>query len=190
VLNFLVTKVLYDRYPQSNEGLLTRLRTKLVSGEMLASFARSLGLERYVLMNERAYSRSWNLNARILEDVFESLVGAMYLDRGLPHCRRFVERILQTYVCWDEVLVDNNHKDRLMRVCQQKGWSMPCYEIVKVEGPDHSKKYHIQVHVNEHTCVGHGCNTNKRKAEQSAAKEAICSLNLVVPPSAATNVPN
>lgn len=185
VLHFLITKVLYDRYPESNEGFLTRLRTKLVSGETLSGFAQSLGLDRFVLMNQRAYAQNWNSNPRILEDVFEALLGAMYLDRGLPHCRRFVERMLDRHISWEDIIIDNNHKDQLMRVCQHNGWNMPSYEIVTVDGPEHSKLYHIQVHVNERPCVGRGCHTNKRKAEQHAAKEAIEYLKLSVPISAA-----
>lgn len=188
VLNFIITKMLFDRFPRSNEGFLTRVRTKLVSGDTLAKIASDLGLHKFVIMNTRAYTQHWNTNKRILEDVFESLVGAMYLDRGMPYCRRFIERVLTEYISWEDIIEDTNHKDQLMRVCQRNGWKMPCYEIIGVNGPDHRKSYHIHVHVNDQQQVGQGVHANKRKAEQMAAKSAIRMLRLNVPNSAATSV--
>tara|TARA_B000000477_G_scaffold118787_1_gene118592 strand:- start:30 stop:746 length:717 start_codon:yes stop_codon:yes gene_type:complete len=188
VLNFIVTRMIFDRYPNSNEGFMTRIRTKLVSGDNLSRISRDMGLSNFVIMNNRAYTQNWNSNKRILEDVFESLVGAMYMDRGMPHCRRFLERVLSKYISWEDIIQDTNHKDQLMRVCQRNGWKMPVYEINNVNGPDHRKCYHIDVHVNDYFAVGQGVHANKRKAEQLAAKSAIELLNLSVPKSAATSI--
>lgn len=189
VLNFVVTKLLYDRYPTSNEGFLTRIRTKLVSGDYLARLSTHLGLDRFVIMSARAYTQHWHKNRRILEDVFEALVGAIYLDRGLPYCRRFIERLFDKYVDWTQILEDTNHKDQLMRACQRKGWKTPIYEVFQTHETDKREKtYDIQVHVSEHLCVGRGVHTNKRKAEQLAAKNAIEVLHLSVPQSSASNM--
>lgn len=188
VLNFLITKMLFDRYPTSNEGFLTRVRTKLVSGDTLSKIAKDLKLDEFVIMNNRAYTQNWNTNKRIMEDVFESLVGAMYMDRGMSHCRKFIERVLSKYISWEDIIEDTNHKDQLMRVCQRNGWKMPLYEINDINGPDHRKCYNIHVHVNDQKSVGEGVHANKRKAEQLAAQAAIKMLQLTIPDSAATSI--
>jgi len=182
VVNFVVTKYLFERYPRSAEGFLTRIRTKIVSGESLALLSEHLQLPSFVLMNTRALQQNWNKNDRIMEDIFESIVGAMYLDKGLPCCRQFMIKVLDTYVNWEDILQDTNHKDMLMRICQRKGWPMPLYVIENTCGPDHKKIFNIHVLVNE-IVRGQGKHGNKRKAEQLAAQEAIVDLDVEVPKS-------
>jgi ribonuclease-3 len=185
VVNFVVTRYLFERYPTSAEGFLTRIRTKLVSGASLAIMSEALQLPSFALMNSRALQQNWQNNDRIMEDLFESIVGAMYLDKGLPTCRLFLTKILESEIDWDEIIVDTNHKDMLMRICQFKGWPMPVYVIVDTCGPEHNKTYVVEVYIND-TFRGKGENYNKRRAEQTAAKEAITNLNVKVPKSNST----
>ena len=180
VLNFVVTRYLYDKFPRSPEGFLTRIRTKLVSGKMLAILSTQLKFPTLLVMNERAVRQNWSTNPRIAEDVFESVIGAMYLDQGLPRCRTFITHVLETLVDWKEVHQDSNYKDRLMRTCQYKGWDLPDYRLVSTSGPDHKKMFVIEVIV-ENKVVGRGTDYAKRNAEQLAAEEAINMLNISIP---------
>jgi ribonuclease-3 len=100
VVNFIVTRYLFERYPTSAEGFLTRIRTKLVSGASLSIMSEALQLPSFALMNSRALQQNWQNNDRIMEDLFESIVGAMYLDKGfsppvmsVPHLQDIVLRI-------------------------------------------------------------------------------------------------
>jgi ribonuclease-3 len=93
VLGFIITKFLFDRYEKRQEGFLTKARTKLVRSETLAAIALKLGLNNMVLMDEKGQRNGWNNNPKILEDVFEALVGAIYMDLGLLHAKEFVLRI-------------------------------------------------------------------------------------------------
>ena len=90
VLNFVVAKYLFDTYPTKDEGFLTRVRTKLVSGKFLSVVAWRMGMHRVVVMDQKGLMRGWNASAGVLEDVFEALVGAMYLDLGLVEAREFI----------------------------------------------------------------------------------------------------
>ena len=90
VLGFLVTKLLFDKYESRQEGFLTKARTKLVRGNMLASIARRLELDKWILMDEKGIRNGWNHNEKVLEDALEALIGAIYLDLGLLHTKKFV----------------------------------------------------------------------------------------------------
>ena len=71
VLNFIIAKYLYDNYPDENEGFMTKLMTRLVSGKCLSQIAKNMGLQHHIRMNEKALRQTWNENARILEDALE-----------------------------------------------------------------------------------------------------------------------
>ena len=85
VLGFVITKFLYDKFEDRQEGFLTKARTKLVRGETLASIASKLELYKWIQMDEKGMRNEWNRNPKILEDAFEALVGAIYMDLGLLH---------------------------------------------------------------------------------------------------------
>ena len=87
VLGFVITKFLFDRYESRQEGFLTKARTKLVRGETLAKIANTLNLNELVIMDEKGMRNQWNNNPKILEDVFEALIGAIYMDIGLIHAK-------------------------------------------------------------------------------------------------------
>jgi ribonuclease-3 len=173
VLGFLVTKFLFDKYEDKQEGFLTKARTKLVRGNMLADIARKLSLDTWILMDEKGIRNNWNQNEKVLEDAFEALVGAIYLDLGLLHTKKFVIGIFSDpkMVDLDCIMVDDNYKDRLMRYCQANKLSLPDYSIVThLNGT-----FCIGVSVNGAT-LGKGSAKTKKQAEQAAAYEALVQL--------------
>lgn len=180
VLSLVTTKYLYDRYPDASEGLLTRLRTKIVSGTMLSELSERLELHTMVAMNSRAQNAGWNNNSRIKEDLFEAVVGAIYLDHGLPSARDFIIRLLEANVDWDQVHEDTNYKDALMRTTQFMSWELPTYCVVGTSGPDHSKRFTVKVLIQGRE-VGVGTSNSKKNAEQHAAKKALDVLNIQLP---------
>ncbi len=173
VLGFLVTKFLFDQYESRQEGFLTKARTKLVRGNMLASIARRLGLERWILMDEKGIRNGWNHNEKVLEDAFEALIGAIYLDLGLLHAKKFVIGIFSdtSLVDLDCIMVDDNYKDRLMRYCQANKLNLPEYIVTShVNGT-----FCIHVSVNGGV-LGQGSAKTKKQAEQLSAYEALVQL--------------
>ena len=83
VLGFIITRHLFDKYEKEQEGFLTKARTKMVRGKTLCEIATQLGLDSWILMDDKGIRNNWNTNPNILEDVFEALVGAIYLDLGM-----------------------------------------------------------------------------------------------------------
>lgn len=167
VLGFVITKFLFDRYENRQEGFLTKARTKLVRGETLASIATKLGLYSWVQMDEKGMRNEWNKNPKILEDVFEALVGAIYMDLGLLHAKQFILNIYtnQEYVNMNSIMVDDNFKDHLMRYCQTNNLSLPEYRVINHE----NGIFYIDAMV-DNVFLGRGHAKNKKQAEQNAAK--------------------
>jgi len=167
VLGFVITKYLFDRYENKQEGFLTKARTKLVRGETLAHIANHLGLNKYVIMDEKGMRNSWNNNTKILEDVFEALIGAIYMDIGLIHAKEFILRIYQdpAIINMNMIMIDDNYKDHLMRYCQSNGLSLPVYSTLRHD----NGVFYMMVQV-DGVCMGYGFAKNKKQAEQNAAK--------------------
>lgn len=167
VLGFVITKFLYDRYEDKQEGFLTKARTKLVRGETLAKIATKMELYKWIKMDEKGMRNEWNHNPKILEDAFEALIGAIYMDVGLLHAKEFILRIYNdpSFVNMDSIMVDDNYKDHLMRYCQSNGLSLPVYNV----GHHENGVFYIDVFV-DGVCLGRGFAKNKKQAEQNAAK--------------------
>ena len=175
VLNFIIAKYLYDNYPDENEGFMTKLRTRLVSGKCLSQIAKNMGLQHHIRMNEKALRQTWNENARILEDALESLIGAIYLDQGLYITIQFILSQMRQNVDFDEILTDTNYKDILMRYTQMKGIKLPVYNLIHEDGPNHSKSFMVEVIVDDNS-IGNGYGKSKKAAEQNAAHQALLHL--------------
>ena len=105
VLGFIITKHLFDKYEEQQEGFLTKARTKMVRGKTLCEISKTLGLDKLILMDEKGERNGWNSNEHIMEDVFEALVGAIYLDLGMIHAKNFV---LDSFTKVQTSLVDDN----------------------------------------------------------------------------------
>ena len=167
VLGFVITKFLFDRHESKQEGFLTKARTKLVRGETLAKIASVLKLDELVIMDEKGMRNNWNENPKILEDVFEALIGAIYMDIGLLHAKEFVLRIFQdpAFVDMNSIMVDDNFKDKLMRHCQIQNWPLPEYRIAA----HHEGLFYIDIYINN-GFVARGVAKSKKQAEQNAAQ--------------------
>jgi|TARA_B110000259_G_scaffold85497_1_gene99688 ribonuclease-3 len=167
VLGFVITKFLFDQYESRQEGFLTKARTKLVRGETLARIAKILGLEHIVIMDEKGMRNGWNNNPKILEDVFEALIGAIYMDLGLLHAKEFVLRIYNDpkYIDMNLIMIDDNFKDHLMRYCQLNNLQLPEYRV----SAHHEGIFYIDIFVNGQF-MSRGTAKSKKQAEQNAAK--------------------
>lgn len=167
VLGFVVTKWLFDRYESQQEGFLTKARTKLVRGETLAAIARKLQLHELIVMDDKGMRNGWNMNTKILEDVFEALCGAIYMDIGLLHAKEFILRIYENpeFVNMQCLLVDDNFKDHLMRYCQTNNLPLPDYRIAEHK----DGIFVIDVYV-DNSFLGRGWAKSKKQAEQNSAR--------------------
>jgi len=173
VLGFVVTKYLYDMFgEEQNEGFLTKARTKIVRGTTLADISHKLGFYKWIQMDEKGMKNGWNMNSKILEDVFEAFIGALYLDLGLIYAREFILGILKKYPV--DFIFDDNFKDQLMRICHSKKYNLPEYIV---DSPINAL-FNVKVYISG-VEYGSGSGTSKKQAEQNAAKCALLTLGRV-----------
>ena len=173
-INLIVGKLLFDMYPSQNEGFLTQMRTKLVSGTCLAQLARHLHLDRFVIMDSKAMNNGWNQNARILEDIFEALIGAIMLDSGIHMANAFMVACIRAYVDFSELMVNTNAKDALMRYTQAHKLPLPVYHMHESST---ARNYEVTTFVDGAAC-GYGAAPLKKQAQQLAAKGALQKLGV------------
>jgi ribonuclease-3 len=173
LLDVIVGEALYRRFPEQDEGYLTRLRAKLVSGQALAQTARRLGLGDLLLLSENAERSGGRDNAGILADAYEAVVAALYLDQGLDAARRFVHRSALDPIDLSDVATQaTDYKSRLQEHLQAAGAPLPTYRVTDEVGPSHDKTFTVEVRVDD-TPRGAGRGSSKKAAEQHAAREAL-----------------
>lgn len=176
VLDLIVTEVIFDLYPEKNEGFLTKLRAKLVKGDTLAIFARELGLNELLLLAKEVQGQGIENSKSVLSDVFEALVGALYLDAGYDQASQFVRKVIDRYINLDEVITTlDNYKSLLLEFAQARQMKIPTYHVISESGPGHDKTFEIEVLVDEKP-MGSGIGKSKKEAEQKAARKALAHL--------------
>ncbi|HSH01620.1 MAG TPA: ribonuclease III [Anaerolineae bacterium] len=173
VLDFVVGAYLYNRFPQKQEGELTALRAALVRTRTLAGFARQINLGQYLRLGYGEAESGGRERRATLCAAFEAVVGAIYLDQGLPAVQTFMEPLLRPTL--ETVLSESLHKDAKseFQVWAQATHNVtPHYEVVNEEGPDHAKTFTVHVLMGDEVW-GEGQGRNKREAAQAAAEEAM-----------------
>jgi len=179
VLDLIVSEIILNRYPAASEGMMTQLRSRLVKGEMLARIARKIGLGNYVELGDRVKNQGVENSESVLADCFEALVGAIYLDHGYLHCRKFATDLYGKYVTYEELVSSSdNFKSLLLETVQARKLPAPVYNIVKESGPGHDKVFDVEVVVSDKV-LGTGTGKNKKKAEQAAAEKALRDINKI-----------
>ena len=172
VLNLVVAKYLFHKYPNSHEGNLTKIRTKLVNGKTLSFLANKLELSKFLILNSKVENINGRNNTRILEDVFESLICSIYLDLGFTYAEKFILSLIDKHINFQELLIDDNFKDILLRFCQNKFGITPNYKIIETVGPPHNRTFKISCYIHDIE-YKYGKGKNKKDAEQIAARETL-----------------
>jgi ribonuclease-3 len=135
VLNLAAGQYLFDRFPDKNEGFLTRLRTRLVRDKQLSFLAEKLGFKEWLLISPHVEKLGGRDNPRLLEDVYESFIAAIYITIGFYECRDFIFSCYDKYVNLDDIINNNdNYKDILLRFFQVNSWNHPVYDTFLQEG--------------------------------------------------------
>jgi ribonuclease III len=175
ILGLIVADHLYRMLPHTPEGELSYLRSRLVEASSCVSYVSKLDLESFILLGKGERLNDGRGRDTILADLFEAIIGAIYLDGGFEITKQFVlskfsnefEQILQTPI--------QNWKALLQDYCQKKHQKAPTYKVINESGPDHSKQFKVIVFLNDIE-LGHGEGSSKKAAQQSAAENALSKL--------------
>ena len=175
VLSVIVSKFLFVQLKTSQEGQLTQVRSTLVRTETLAKIAQKLLLGEYLFLSKGEEDSGGRTNSTILANTFEALVGAIYLDQGIPTSEKFIRnQILNQWQTLVKSSVSDN-KSKLQEILQKKYHQSPTYKLVRSWGPDHDRTFEIGVYLAE-KALGKGVGKNKQVAAQNAAKSALAGL--------------
>lgn len=171
VLEFCVSDMLYQKYPDLHEGELTARRAALVCERTLSVIARDLHLGDYLLMGHGEEQTGGREKPSILADAMEAVLAAVYVDGGYEAAREVIARLFRE----DERLIawrGHDDKSSLQEYTQAHGLELPAYAIIAQSGPDHDRRFIAQVSVmGEPIATGEG--NSKKAAEQAAAKAAL-----------------
>lgn len=174
VLGMIVAQHLYEQFPSWDQGMLSKAKATIVQEGPLAEAAARLGLEEFIEVSPAERSAGGHARPSVMADVFEALIGALFLEQGLAITRWFVLEHLQpefAKVAKGEVGA-HDFKSRLQEVAQARWRSTPTYRLVTERGEAHDKAFQMEV-VLENEVMGVGWGRNKKEAEQAAAKEAL-----------------
>ena len=171
VLELASSDYLFRHYPSMPEGEMTKLRASLVCEPALAMCAREIGLPDYLLLGHGEEITGGRERNSIISDCLESVIGAIYLDGGMRHARAFILDHVLNDIERKQLFSDS--KTILQEMVQSGGNSGKIvYELVGEEGPDHAKRFRVEV-VIDGVCEGVGSGSTKKAAEQEAAYHAI-----------------
>ncbi len=173
VLGIVISDHLFSNYPKLPEGELTKIRSKIVCESTLGACSRKLNLGTYMFFGKGEELTGGRDRTSILADAFEALIASIYLDGGMEPAKAFIMREMTSKIedaVAGKVFLD--YKTHLQELAQVNKDNRIKYEIVKEEGPDHSKVFHTHVKLNDRV-IGKGVGRSKKESEQEAAKMAI-----------------
>ena len=171
VLSIVVADYLFHAWKDRPEGELTRARASLVCEEALFQFAKEIDLGSYLRLGKGEERGGGRNRPSVVSDAFEALIAGIYLDGGLEAARRFVLPFVEEDLAHEAApFVD--YKTRLQEIIQKNPEERVEYVLVSAEGPDHDKKFVVEVHLNSNV-IGRGVSRSKKGAEQAAAHEAL-----------------
>jgi ribonuclease-3 len=173
VLELVITDLLYKKYPKKAEGELTSYRAAMVNAVTLSGIAEKLNINSFLLLSKGEAKDTGRARQYILANTMESLIGAIYLDRGYEVAQSFIEKNIWCLV--DEIVANSawlDAKSHFQEKAQEIVGITPSYEVMKETGPDHDKQFTVGVFL-EKEKVAEGEGKSKQDAEQSAAGNGL-----------------
>lgn len=181
ILGKYVCETLFSRFPNYLEGDLTRIKSIVVSRSTCARLSDAMGLEAFLILG-KGMASTQSVPKSLLADVFESIIAAIYLDGGDAKVNAFLESVLAEEI--EQAAageVGSNYKSMLQQYAQREFGTTPCYELIAEKGPDHSKFFNVAVQL-QGTRYASAWGSNKKEAEQRAAKNALHEIQGDEPP--------
>ena len=174
ILGFVIAEVLFEKFPDANEGELSQIRSKLVKGTTLAKLALGLEIDEYIILGD-SEKNGTHKREKILEDVIEAIIGAIYLDSDFNTVKKVLlgwyAQILETGDF--EIVKIKDNKSVLQEILLQQAFALPIYDIVSIDGKDHEQVFRVSVTCSEYELVVDAEGKSRKKAEQEAAGKMI-----------------
>ena len=172
ILEFVASKEIFGVFPEKDEGYLTALRANLVNTQALALVAKKLELGSILFLSKGEEDGGGRVNTSLLANTVEAIIGAIFIDRGISDTEEFIRENLLPEIEKKAGEPLKDAKSSLQEFVQANGFPTPKYQVVEESGPDHNKKFVIEVMVNGHSW-GKGEGKSKSTAEQEAARQIL-----------------
>ena len=172
VIGFVVADLAYNLHKNLSQGEMTKLRSTLVQSQNLNKLAKAYSLEKYIRVGNSLKNQDLSKMTHLLEDVFEAVIGAMYLDQGLKTTYGIVKKIFYPEVKYFNFTMLHDYKSQLQEEVQAENREAVEYIVVKETGPSHDKVFEVEVRI-DNISYGKGVGKTKKEAEQLAAKDAL-----------------
>ncbi|GAB1347952.1 ribonuclease III [Ignavibacteriales bacterium] len=177
VLGMVTAETLFSMFPQTNEGILTKMRSNLVNKNNLFEVAQVINLYQFLFIQEELVNSQSQGIKSILADAIEALIGVIYTEYGYATAKDFIHKfILEPGLTKGVHVTDENYKSQLLELIQKKKVELPRYYVVDESGPEHERIFTVRVSVGLQV-LGEGSGRNKKSAEQVAAKMALDHLS-------------
>ncbi len=172
VIGFVVASLIYKHHPYMSEGEMTKTKAFLVRSETLAKLCLKCGLDSYIRAGHSLTDEKAKQNNNILEDVFEAVMGAIYIDQGIDFATKVIRKLFVNEVIGYKPQEHVDYKSTLQEAMQAEYRSSVVYRLISTEGPPHDRTFYCEVLFND-MVLGKGSGRSKKEAEQNAAKEAL-----------------
>ncbi|HHT7734410.1 TPA: ribonuclease III [Streptococcus suis] len=172
VLQLMISKYLYQKYPDSPEGEMSKLRSTFVREESLAGFSRACGFDRFLRLGKGEEKSGGRNRDTILGDAFEAFLGALLLDKGEKTVEKFIHKVMIPRLEKGNFERVTDYKTALQEILQVNGEIAISYQVIAESGPAHDKTFEVEVSADQRV-IGRGRGRSKKLAEQAAAKNAV-----------------
>ncbi len=182
VIHAVIAEYLFRRYPDKDQGFLTKLRTKIEKGETLNKFSRKLGFDKYAIISRNIeLSGGRNNNVNIMEDIFEAFMGALKLETNYETCQKFIINFIDSEIDFADLINnEDNYKELLMQYYHKNGYkTTPTYHLINTIDEKPRKLFEMIAKNPDGKEIGRGMSTSKVQAAQNAAKQALIKLNCI-----------
>lgn len=195
ILGMVVASYLYNRFPDQNEGFLSKIRTKIVNGKMLGYLSDKIGFPKYAILSKQVEESGGRNNYKIMEDIFEAFIGAIYMDYQLDEdnplmpehikinpmsgagfyiAEQWIIYIIENYIDMSELIAKkNNYKDMLVSHMQHQLKDSPVFYELNVYNKDNVKNFTYCIKDRNNSVIGMATGLTKKEAENNSAKEAL-----------------
>lgn len=175
VLELVSSEFIYHKYPEMREGEMTKLRASLVCEPSLAQCAKDIDLPDFIMLGKGEDRQDSRHKDSIVSDVFEALIGGIYLDAGLTEAKKFIERFVLDDM--ENRALFHDSKTQLQNIAQAEGWELE-YELVGESGPEHMKRFTMAVKINGEE-ISRKTGSSKKGAAQEAAYDALVRMRKI-----------
>lgn len=173
IIDFVIAYILFEKFPDSNEGLLSRLRAALVNEKELSNIARHIGLNKYIILGRGEQITAGCNKDSILSNAYEAVIAAIFLDSNIERVTKVIKKHFShkiDNINSEEIIQD--YKTTILIYCQERYRNLPTYELISQTGPEHESIFEARIVINGNE-YGRGKGRTKKDAEQEAAKAAI-----------------